>query len=552
MLDGRVIPKSVMTIAITVICHSSAICAQNTVDVKIIAINDLHGQMTAGPKFSNRPVGGAAVLASYLESAQKGWENRCTLVEVGDLVGASEAESALLQDEPAIMFMNHLNAAMPIIGTLGNHELDKGLPELLRRLRGGNHATGPFLQNPWRGAAFPVINANMTDSSTGLPPLNPFSIKTVPGIDVPMAFIGILPRETPGMISSSASAGLRFIDEAAAVNYYVSMLRSVMGIHAFVVLLHQGGSQAPYGGWTDTLRPAPSADIIDLVSRFDDDVDVVCTAHTHSFTNALIHRKNGRTTLLTQAFAKGSAYAEIVCTMDKNSRDITAKKARIVTAWGDEGPGLKPDPAVAALVDTCRKRVAPTSEQVIFTAKTAISRDQNNAGESALGNLIADAQRSAMHTDFAMMNPGGIRADLIAAGPVTWGELFAVQPFGNYLVKMTLTGQQICAVLNQQWEGQPYVKMLETSGLNYTWDNSLPVGNRVVQVTKNGVPIDKSAAYSVTVNSFLAGGGDHFSAFRSGASPMNGITDLDALIAYVKSRALPIKYSIEGRAIRLH
>jgi 5'-nucleotidase len=542
----------ILAIAATITSLAIAVSAQNTVDVKILAINDLHGQMTTGQKISDRPAGGAAVLASYLETAQKGWENRCTLVEVGDLVGASQAESALLQDEPAIMLMNCLNGKMRAIGTLGNHELDKGLPELMRRMHGGNHAKGPFLQGPWRGAEFPVINANMTDSATGFPAFHPFDIQTVPGIEVPVAFIGILPNETPSMISASSGAGLRFVDEAATVNYYVSMLRDVMGIHAFVVLLHQGGSQAPYGGWTDTLRPAPSPDIIDLVSRFDDDVDVVCTAHTHSFTNAILHRKNGNTTLLTQAFAKGTAYAEIMCTVDKRTRDITAKKAQVVTVWGDAGPGLKPDPAVAALVDTCRKRVAPATDRVVGSATTAISKEQNGAGESALGNLIADAQRAAMRTDFAMMNPGGIRADLAAAGSITWGELFAVQPFGNYLVKITLTGKQIYTVLNQQWEGQPYVKMLETSGLNYTWDNGLPVGNRVVQVRKNGLPIEKSAVYSVTVNSFLAGGGDHFTAFRSGTSRVNGITDLDALVAFVKSHALPIKYSIEGRAIRLH
>jgi 5'-nucleotidase len=326
----------------------------------------------------------------------------------------------------------------------------------------------------------------------------------------------------------------------------------MMGIHAFVVLLHQGGSQTPYGGWTDTLKPAVSPDIAQLVSRFDDDCDVVCCGHTHSFTNAVVKRKNGHTTLVTQAFSKGSAFAEIVCTVDKETRDIVAKKARIVTVWGDEGPGLKPDRVIAALVDTCIKKVAPQTERVLGSAGSAISSEQNNAGESALGNLIADAQRSAMRTDFALMNPGGIRADLIAAGPITWGELFAVQPFGNTLVKMSLSGRQIYAALNQQWEGQPYVKMLETSGLSYTWDNDLPVGNRVVQVRKGGVPIDTGAVYSITVNNFLAGGGDHFTVFQKGRRVANGPADLDALVAYVKSQAQPIKRSAEGRTVRLH
>ena len=532
-------------------CCAAAVSAENTVDVKILAINDLHGQITTGQKVSNRPVGGAAVLASYLESAQKGWENRCILVEVGDMIGASQPECALLQDEPAIMLMNYLNDAMRVIGTLGNHELDRGIHEFIRLIKGGNHDNGPFLQNPWQGATFPMINANMTDSSTGLPVLNPFSIQTVPGINVPIAFIGIAPKETPGMVSASSIQGLKFVDEATTVNYYVSMLRDVMGIHAFVVLLHQGGSQMPYTGWTDTLMPGPSPDIVDLVSQFDDDVDVVCTAHTHNFTNAIVKKKNGRTLLLTQAYWKGAGYADIVCTVDKNTRDIVAKKAQIVSVWGDAGPGLSPDPIIAAIVDTCKQKVAYQIERVIGVTKTAVLREQNSAGESALGNLIADAQRAAMRTDFAMVNPGGIRSDL-AMGIITRGALHATQPFRGNLVKMNLTGQQIYRVLNQQWAGQLHAKMLETSGLSYTWDNTLPVGNRVVQIRKNGVPIDRNATYSVTVNSFLAGGGDNFSAFLDGTNVVKGPNDLDALLSYVKSFKLPINCSIEGRAVRLH
>jgi 5'-nucleotidase len=542
--------KRILPVAAAFFC-AAAVSAQDTVDFKILAINDLHGQITTGQKMSDRPVGGAAVLASYLEFAQKGWGNRCFLVETGDMIGASQAESALLQDEPAIILMNYLNNSMRVIATLGNHELDRGIPELMRLLKGGNHENGPFIQNPWRGANFPMINANMTDSSTGLPVFKPFSIQTIPVINVPVAFIGIAPKETPGMVSAMSTQGLKFGDEVRTVNYYVSMLRDAMGIHAFVVLLHQGGSQAPYAGWTDTLMPGPSQDIVDLVSQFDDDVDVVCTAHTHSFANAIVKKKNGRSLLLTQAYLKGAAFAEIVCTADKNTRDITAKKAQIVTAWGDEGPGLSPDPIIAAVVDTCKRKVANQIERVIGVTKTAIVREQNSAGESALGNLIADAQRAAMGTDFAMTNPRGIRSDL-AAGTMTRGALHAVQPFHDNLVKMNLTGQQIYRALNQQWAGQLHAKMLETSGLTYTWDNELPVGNRVVEIRKNGAPIDRNATYSVTVNSFLAGGGDNFSVFPGGTNAAKGPSDLDALIAYVKSFKLPINCSIEGRAVRLH
>jgi 5'-nucleotidase len=543
--------KRMLSMAAAVFCCAAAVSAQNTVDIKILAMNDLHGQITTGQKVSSRPVGGAAVLASYLELAQKGWENRCILVEVGDLIGASQAECALLQDEPAIMLMNYLNGKMHVIGALGNHELDRGIPELMRLIKGGNHTNGPFLQDPWQGATFPIINANITDSSTGLSLLNPFSIQTVPGINVPIAFIGVAPKEMPSMVSASSTPGLRFVDEAKTINYYVPMLRDVMGIHAFVVLLHQGGSQMPYTGWTDTLMPGPSQDIVDLVSQFDDDVDVVCTAHMHNFTNAIVKKKNGQTLLLTQAYWKGTAYAEIMCTVDKNTRDIMAKKAQIVSVWADAGPGLSPDPIIAAVVDTCKQKVAYQIARVIGVTKTAIGREQNSAGESALGDLIADAQRAAMGTDFAMVNPGGIRRDL-AMGTITRGALHAVQPFRGNLMKMNLTGQQIYAVLNQQWAGQLHAKMLETSGLSYTWNNNLPVGNRIVEIRKNGVPIDRNATYSVTINNFLAGGGDNFTAFLKGTDLAKGPNDLDALISYVKSCRQPINYIIEGRAFQLH
>lgn len=149
------------------------------------------------------------------------------------------------------------------------------------------------------------------------------------------------------------------------------------------------------------------------------------------------------------------------------------------------------------------------------------------------------------------MNPGGIRADL-DAGPVTWGELFTIQPFGNSVVKMNLTGQQIYTLLNQQWLNQPFPRMLQISGLTYTWDNNLPIGNRVVEVRKNGVPIGLTTVYSVAVNSFIAAGGDNFTILTQGTNVVGGPVDLDALIAHVETLPQPFTALIEGRITRLH
>lgn len=229
---------------------------------------------------------------------------------------------------------------------------------------------------------------------------------------------------------------------------------------------------------------------------------------------------------------------------------MVAKSAAIVTTWADSGPGLTPDPEAAALTTAAEEKVAPLVNQVIGQAATDITRVESRAGESALGNLIADAQRAHMGTDFAFMNPGGIRADL-AAGEVTWGELFTVQPFGNSLVRMTLTGQQLYDLLNQQWAGQPYPRILKTSGLTYAWDGSRPAGDRVVEIRRAGALIDRSASYSVTVNSFLADGGDGFTVLAAGTDRVGGPLDLDALIAYIQALPQPFTAGIEGRIQRL-
>jgi 5'-nucleotidase len=280
-------------------------------------------------------------------------------------------------------------------------------------------------------------------------------------------------------------------------------------------------------------------------------VDVVVSADRHRFTNAFLKNQNGKPILVTQAFSAGTAYADIDLEISRASRDVIAKSAVIVTTWADAGPGLTPDAAAAQLTADAEAKVAPVVNQLIGTAAADITRTANPAGESALGNLIADAQRAAMGTDFAFMNPGGIR-DNIAAGEVTWGELYTVQPFGNDLVRMDLTGRQIHELLEQQWAGQPFPRILQISGLSYTWDAAAPVGSRVVAVQRGGAPLDLNATYTVTVNSFLADGGDNFTVLRAGVNRVVGPVDLDALIAHIKALPQPFSAAIEGRIQRLN
>ena len=538
--------------------HPEAANPKSWVHFKVLGINDFHGQLQPRT-LAGRPVGGAAVLAAYLEEAAAAAPDGALLIHAGDHVGASPPVSALLQDEPAIGFLNllanrhcsyrfKLHPLCNVVGTLGNHEFDEGSAELLRLLDGGNHEDGPFQENPWQGARYPTVNANVVWADSGAPLLPRSVIKHMRGL--PVAVIGAVLKETPTIVTPSGVTGLEFRDEAEAINAEVERLRR-QGIRAIVVSIHQGTRQS-----SSSADPTPATPVLldgaigEIVRRLDDEVDLVVSGHAHGFTNALVENANGAPILVTQAFSASTAYGDIDLAIDPRSRDIVQKSARILTTWADAGPGLSPDPEVAALVQDAADTVAPLVERVIGTASSAITRAQNAAGESALGNLIADAQRAAMGTEIALMNPGGIRDDILS-GQVTWGELFAVQPFGNDLVRMTLTGAQLVALLDQQWAGQPFARILKPSGLTYAWrENGAGFAdNRVdpASIRVNGVPLDPLAGYSVTVNSFMAGGGDNFSVLTQGTDRVIGPVDLDALIAYIESLPQPFGASIEGR-----
>lgn len=528
--------------------------------VKLLAFNDFHGQL-APKTVDGRPAGGAAVLASYLKAAARGFEDRVFLLHAGDFVGASPPSSALLQDEPSVSFLNLLagthcaperpaSTSCNVIGTLGNHEFDRGKDELLRRLRGGNHVAGPFLENPWRGARYDTVSSNVVEDATGKTLFSPYALRRVDGI--PIAFIGATLRETPTIVLPTGVRGLTFVDEAEAVNREVTELRA-RGVHAFVVQIHQGDEQPSYAGPTDAKAPPPAGALDAIVAELDDDVDVVVSGHTHRFTNAFVANKHGKRMLVTQALSAGTAYADIDLTLDPATGDVATLTASIVPTWADAGPGLRPDPVVARLVKSAEERVLPLVSRVINEARATISRAPTGAGESALGDLVAESQRVAAGSDFAVMNPGGIRADL-DAGPVTWGELFTVEPFGNSVVSVTLTGDDLYTLLNEQWgPGQPEGgRVLQIAGFGYTWDAAVPPGGaRVVEVhDAAGRALDRRASYRVAANSFLTAGGDGFTVLEKGTNPVGGPNDLDALVAYVTGLPRPFAATTDGRIQR--
>ena len=496
--------------------------------MKILAVNDFHGQLSTGRRVSNRDAGGAAYLASYIKQRRSMVPHSLT-VHVGDMVGASPLVSALLQDQPTMEFANMLGFD---VGTSGNHEFDEGIAEYKRLVEGGCHATAGC----WEGANFPYVTANVVDTATGKTIFPAYVIKNVAGARI--GFVGAVLRGTTEIVSPSGIAGLEFRDEVESINAAVAELRQ-QGVRAIIVLMHDGANQQE--GKTEVTGP-----LVNIANGVDDEVDLVLGGHFHTYTNAMVDGK-----LLTQAFSYSTAFADIDITIDRAKRDIVEKKADIVTTFHE---GMTPDPEIAGLVKKYEDQVAPLVSRVVGTAAETLPNTQNAAGESALGNLIADSQRAEMGTQFAFMNPGGIRT-LIEAGEVTYGELFSVQPFGNNLVKLMLTGDQVYTLLNQQWQPQPdgsvRTRFLQISGLSYTWSDANPVGQKVVEVRgADGTPIDRSARYSVTVNSFLADGGDAFTILRSGTERVGGPVDLDALVDYVTALPQPFSAKIEGRIVK--
>jgi len=521
--------------------------------VQILGFNDFHGGLVAGRTLRGRPVGGAAVLAAYLRDATRRFEGGTLLVHAGDHVGASPPASGLLQDEPSIAFLNllanrfcsptaRMDPRCDVVGTLGNHEFDEGITELLRLAHGGNAARGPFLDRPYRGTHFPLVSANVVWKASGRPVLAPYVVKRVGGVRV--GVIGAVVSATPSMVVASGVNRVRFLPEADAINRAVRALVA-RGVEAIVVTIHQGGQQPFYEGPTRDDVAGPGGDIAAIVTELDDAVDVVISGHAHAFTNARMATRRGKRILVTQALSSGMAFAQVTLAVHRGSGDVLEAIATIVPTWADAGPGLTPAEDVAALVARAEQRVAPMTQRVIGHAPHAVSEAPNASGESALGNLIADAQRSAVGAQIAFMNQGGIRTG-IEAGDVTWGDLFAVHPFGNTLVTMDLTGAQIRRALEQQWQSDP-PRLMQVSGLSYVWDPTRVPGSRIVSVEVGGVKLADDARYRVVANSFVAEGGGEFPVFREGTRREGGPLDVDVLADYLAAQRVPVAPQIEGR-----
>lgn len=542
---------------------ASAVRPRDAKHLHILAFNDFHGNLEPPSIASKRRAGGAAVLAAYLEAAERESPGSTLIVHAGDQLGASPPITRLNGNEPAIEFLNLLangrcayGEAMHffdaaswrerpdrcnVIGTLGNHEFDAGPHEIVRLLGGGNAPSGPFLENPWRGSRVPYICANVRDRRTGQLILPPYAVVVIGG--VPIGLIGAVVRETPTLVPASSSANLEFLDEADSINRAAAELER-QGVHTIIATIHQGlvGTRSGHRWeWEGPLRG--------IVARLDPDIDLVISGHTHHFTNTLLPNRAGKPVLVTQAYSYGVAYADIDLWIDPHTRDVVAKSARIVPTWDDAGPGLHPDPRVAALTAAAERAVRPRISKVVAYAGAPITRTLTRAGESALGDLVADAQRGATGADMALMNPGGLRSDL-RAGPITVGDILTLHPFGNRLETFTMSGAQVLEALEQQWPRYPEAlpRVLKTSGLFYEWDPKAPAGHHVVEACDAARrPIEPSREYRVTINDFLAGGGDNFTLFKPMKGAIIGPLDSEALAQYLSSRHGAIAVRTDGR-----
>lgn len=527
------------------------------VEVSVFAINDLHGHLE-GPagkvkvKGARVESGGVDTMAAHLDRLRATHPNSA-FVCAGDLVGASPLLSSLFQDEPTVEAMNIMK--MDVLA-VGNHEFDEGVDELIRLQKGGCHPEkGCREGHTYKGASFPFLAANVIVKETNKTLFEPYIIKTYGAVRV--GFIGLTFENTPQAVSPQAVAPVKFLNEVETINRYTKELQA-KGVHAVVVVIHEGGHAK---GNTDVNDCKDfSGPIAEIARQVDDDVDALVAGHTHQVFNCTIDGK-----IVTSAKSYGRVLTHIKLKIDPKTGHVVSKSATNIPNTRE----VTPNAQVAAHVGAYKKIVAPLANRKVAQITTDLSRTPNPAGESVLGMLIADAQAKASFQmiratglqgpsgQFALMNPGGIRASLEfkaeaqeGDGVVTYSESQRVQPFGNTLVTMTLTGAQIKSVLEAQFRPNKEVILQPSQGLTYMWDPAAPLGARVIPGTLmlNKQPIVDTNIYRVTVNSFLSTGGDGFKTFIKGTERVGGVVDLDAFVSYLQA-SQPLVAPSHGRVL---
>jgi 5'-nucleotidase len=453
-----------------------------TVRIQLLGMSDLHGHLQ-----SAHGLGGAAWLAAHLDQAAADRPGHTIRVHAGDMVGASPLISSYFDHRSTIDAINLMHFD---VGTLGNHEFDQGgheLATLLRRVR------------------IPYVSANVIDTEGSLR-LPPYRIVERAGVRV--GFIGVTTDTAPRYLLSRYAHRFRFLDISAAVNRWVPALRR-RGVNAIVVLAHSGSFQSGEHG-------AAAGEIVDEARQMSDAVDVIVAGHSHSYLNTRVDGK-----LIVESYAYGSAYDRVQLRIDRASGEVVSSSAQIPRTR--HTLNITPDPKVAAVVRRYVHRVAPVANRVLATARHGYSRERGD-----LGRLVADAQRNLAHADFAFVNPGNMRGD-VSAGPVTYAEVCTVEAYAHRVMRMTLRGADVTALLEQQWAG-PGTTRLYASGLRYRRE-----GHHLTKVSlADGRPLDPDRRYTVAANELIATG-SRFSVLRRRGRGKEAVgTDVEALVSYLE------------------
>lgn len=546
-----------------------------TVDVQLLSFNDFHGNLEPPQGSSGTvtetepdgtkkaiPAGGMEYLANALRTARKGHPYSVTAA-AGDMVGASPLTSGLFHDEPTIEALNKLGLD---VTSVGNHEFDRGRAELIRKQRGGCHPKDGCYEKgkKFKGANFPYLAANVTDARTGRPILKPYTVWRHNGVKI--GFIGVTLKGTPDVTTAEGVKGLKFADEAATINKYAKELNR-KGVKAIVALIHEGGMPASgsYNYDCDGKGPGSglSGPIVGIAKRVTPAVDALVTGHTHQAYACTVPDPAGNPRTVTSAASFGRLYTETTLTYDRWTNKIVRTAVKAPHAVNHVVDRNQPKAAdMTSLIARWNKLAAPVANRPVGYISADINGRGSEEYEKPLGDVIADAQLEGLApadrggAQIALMNPGGIRADLPykaagneGDGVVTYGKAFTVQPFTNLMQTADLTGAQLISLLRQQVSGpvngsQPKILQIG-KGLTYTLDLTRPGADRVVasSVKLNGVAIDPAKTYRVAANEFLMGGGDGFTVFKDAKNKRAGVSDLDLFVAYLKahsSKASPL------------
>lgn len=522
------------------------------VPLKVIAFNDLHGRLAAPAGTIHNDgdtldAGGIAYMKAWADELTQNADNSI-LVAAGDMVGASPLMSAMFHDEPTIVALNMLGLEATAVG---NHEFDAGWEELLRLQNGGCHADGCDWIDPYEGADFPILAANVI-TETGDTLLPSTVVKTYEGVKV--GFIGLTLEGTGRITRPSATEGLTFNDEVQTIDGEVEKLQN-QGIEAIVVLIHEGGQptgeQPNVSDCGDMQGP-----IVDIVSQSSSAVDVFVSGHTHQ---TYICDIEGR--LVTSGFSYGRILTEIDLMIDPTSGDVTEKSALNHVVRNDE---ITADSDLSDFVADLTA-LAADADPVIGQITQTIDRTIDENGESPLGELVADSHLWATsstgegNAQIAMANSGGIRANLSSSGAtpenpgdITFSDAFDVLPFGNTLVTVTLTGAQVHELLEQQFTATEYVIVQVSEGFTYSYTVDATVGNHVDpdSIKLNGVTIDPTEEYRITVNSYMAEGGDFLAVLGEGTDRTQGPPEVDTFAQYLLAHS-PVAKPSPDRITRL-